>query len=205
MTIWLVRHGETDGNVQRVLQRPEILLNARGLAQAERVAARLTSAGAVHVLSSDLVRAQMTAQAIVARTGLGLELSPLLAERNFGDLRGRPYASLAGDPFAAGFVPPNGESWEMFHARAAQAFELIVRVQARIAGPLIVVTHGLLCRALAMFHLQLEPGQGAPDRFGNTSVTVVDVPAPYRVRLLNCTAHLDEPAADGGAREHGAA
>ena len=30
MTILLVRHGETDGNAARVLQRPDVPLNGRG-------------------------------------------------------------------------------------------------------------------------------------------------------------------------------
>ena len=41
-----------------------------------------------------------------------------------------------------------------------------------------------------------------PERWENTAVTVVDVPAPWRVRRLNCIAHLDglaAPPAETGA------
>jgi hypothetical protein len=31
-----------------------------------------------------------------------------------------------------------------------------------------------------------------PERFRNTSVTVLDPEAPFRARLINCTEHLDE-------------
>ena len=41
MTILLVRHGETDGNASRVLQRADVPLNERGMRQAERLARRL--------------------------------------------------------------------------------------------------------------------------------------------------------------------
>ncbi|HEX2677157.1 MAG TPA: histidine phosphatase family protein [Polyangiales bacterium] len=199
MTIFLVRHGETDGNAQRILQRPDVPLNPRGVDQAARLAARMAGFGAAHVLCSDLTRARMTAEPIVTRTGLPIELSPLLAERNFGDLRGLPYADLPGDPFAPDFAPPNGETWDEFHARCDAAFALILSVKQRVTGPLIVVTHGLVCRALAQRKLRLAAGQGVPDRFGNTSLTIVDSGAPYGVQLLNCTAHLQAPAADGGA------
>ena len=37
MAIYVVRHGETPGNVNRVLQTPETPLSERGLVQAERV------------------------------------------------------------------------------------------------------------------------------------------------------------------------
>jgi broad specificity phosphatase PhoE len=38
MTILVVRHGETDGNAARILQRPDVPLNERGMRQAEELA-----------------------------------------------------------------------------------------------------------------------------------------------------------------------
>jgi broad specificity phosphatase PhoE len=67
---------------------------------------------------------------------------------------------------------------------------------------LAVVTHGLVCRSLAARHLLLPEGAVVPERWENTAVTVVDVPAPWRVRRLNCIAHLDglaAPPAETGA------
>src|SRR5690242_18646205 len=124
MAILLVRHGETAGNAARVVQRPEVPLNERGIRQAAQLAVRLFGLGFAHVLCSDLVRARMTAEPLRARGGAVIEETPLLQERNFGDLRGTPYAELSEDPFAPGYVPPNGESVEGFHRRVAQAFAL---------------------------------------------------------------------------------
>src|SRR3954447_18409021 len=93
MTIVLVRHGETDGNATRVLQLPDTPLNERGMRQAERLADRLQSLGITQIVCSDLLRARMTAAPIAARLGLHVEITPLLQERNFGDLRGKSYAS----------------------------------------------------------------------------------------------------------------
>jgi len=61
MTILLVRHGETDGNAARILQRADVPLNDRGMRQAERLARRLSAHGFVRILCSDLMRARMTA------------------------------------------------------------------------------------------------------------------------------------------------
>lgn len=199
MSILLVRHGETEGNVQRVLQRPDIELNARGVQQALRVAARLATFGAVRLIASDLTRARMTAEPIARATGLAVQWTPLLAERNFGELRGRPYGSLGVDPFAPGFVPPGGEGWDGFHDRVAQAFSFIAQMAGPCEGPVIVVTHGLVCRALVQRHLSLVGEHALPDRFRNTGVTIAEARAPYCIELLDCTAHLD--AADGGGHE----
>jgi broad specificity phosphatase PhoE len=190
MTILLVRHGETDGNAARVLQRPDVPLNDRGLRQAEQLARRLSALGFARILCSDLLRARMTAAPLAARSGVAIEESPLLQERNFGDLRGMAYAALSEDPFGPDVRPPNGEDWSTFHARVADAFAFIVSRRRRVNGTLVVVTHGLVCRALVERHALLPEGMAVPERFDNASITVIHEDAPHRVSLLNCTAHL---------------
>jgi len=133
-----------------------------------------------------------------------LAIEPLLRERNFGDLRGTPYAELGFDMFALEYAPPNGETWPMFHERVDRAWERVQELAASTtSGSLAVVTHGLVCRSLAARHLILRSGDAVPERWENTSLTIVDWPAPWRVRLLNSVAHLDgldaAPRADSGA------
>jgi 2,3-bisphosphoglycerate-dependent phosphoglycerate mutase len=201
MTILLVRHGETDGNAARILQRPDVPLNARGMRQAEQLARRLVAHGFVRILCSDLLRARMTAAPLAARSGIAIEESPLLQERNFGDLRGTPYAALPEDPFGPDFAPPNGEAWPTFHARVADAFAFIVSRRRSANGTLVVVTHGLLCHALVERHVLLPAGVAVPERFDNTSITILHEDAPHEASLINCTRHLVtslEPDRDGG-------
>ena len=190
MTILVVRHGETDGNALRILQRPDVPLNQRGMDQAEQLARRLVAHGFVHIVCSDLLRARMTAAPLAALSGLPIEESPLLQERNFGDLRGMAYAALSEDPFGPDVAPPNGEDWPTFHARVADAFAFIVRRRRGLNGTLVVITHGLVCRALVERHALLPDGVGAPERYDNTSMTILHEDAPHGVSLLNCTAHL---------------
>jgi probable phosphoglycerate mutase len=194
--IFLIRHGETDGNAARIVQRPDVPLSARGVAQAERLARRLAGEGITRIVSSDLARAAATARALAASTGAPLTFEPLLHERNFGDIRGTPYAELGFDMFEPGYAPPAGETWPVFHARVDRAWDRVQALAAATSGHLAVVTHGLVCRSLAGRHLVLLAGETVPERWENTSVTVVEGPTPWRIRLLNCIAHLT--VRDGG-------
>jgi probable phosphoglycerate mutase len=190
MSILIVRHGETDGNAARILQRPDVPLNEHGMRQADQLARRLFAHGFVRILSSDLLRARMTAAPLAACSGIAIEESPLLQERNFGDLRGMPYAGLNEDPFGPDVAPPNGEDWAAFHARVADAFAFITSRRRSASGTLVVVTHGLVCRALVERHALLSDGALVPERFDNTSITVLHEDAPHGVSLMNCTRHL---------------
>jgi probable phosphoglycerate mutase len=194
MAIFLIRHGETLGNASRTVQLPDDPLSPRGAAQAERLARRLEDLGIAAILSSDFARAATTAEHLRRVTGAPTSYDPLLQERNFGDLRGTPYAELGFDMFAPDYAPPGGETWEVFHARVDRAWALVQKAAAAAGGHLAVVTHGLVCRSLAARRLILPEGQEVPVRWENTALTVVDHPAPWRVRLLNSTVHLDDPA-----------
>jgi broad specificity phosphatase PhoE len=203
MAIFLIRHGETLGNASRTVQLPDNQLSPRGVAQAERLARRLEPGGIAAILSSDFARAVTTAEHLRRVTGTPISYDPLLRERNFGDLRGTPYAELGFDMFALDYAPPGGETWEVFHARVDRAWALVQEAATATGGHLAVVTHGLVCRSLAARHLILPEGQEVPVRWENTAVTIVDHPAPWRVRLLNSIVHLDDPAtrplSDSGA------
>lgn len=154
--------------------------------------------GVARILASDLTRALTTAEHLRRATGAPLELDPLLQERNFGEIRGTPYARLDFDLFAPDFAPPGGESWEAFHARVDRAWERVQALAAETNGHLAVVTHGLVCRSLAARHVVLPAGETVPERWENASLSILDGPAPWHVRLLNCVVHLDGLADDTG-------
>lgn len=199
MTLLFIRHGETALNAARVLQPAATPLSTRGLAQAQAVAERLAAQRLAGVLSSDLPRALQTAQAIAAaQGGLAVQTTPLLQERNFGDLRGLPYDSLPLDPIAADAAPPGGESMADFLARVQQAFEQALALQQALGGVLAVVSHGLVIRALLGRQVALPPGMAEAPRMANTSVTVVSVGMPHRAGLVDCTAHLQGRLGEDG-------
>ena len=196
MTILLLRHGETLLNASRVMQPADTPLGPRGLAQAAAVARRLAGLRPAAIVSSDLPRAWQTAQAVADATGLPVEAEPLLHERNFGALRGRPRDGLGFDPLELQDAPEGGESMADFLARAAAAWARIQRRRAMLDGPLIVVSHGLVIHAWLRHHVQLDGCMVLPQRLANTSVSEVDAEAPHRVRRVDCTLHLSEVEAD---------
>ena len=198
MTLLLIRHGETALNVSRVLQPAATPLSERGLAQAQALAQRLKSASIGAILSSDLPRALQTAQAIAAACSVPIATSPLLQERNFGDLRGQPYDQLGYDPLTAAAAPPNGESAAAFAARCAAAWAEVLRRQRALGGTLAVVTHGLVLRAWLQPD-RVDLGAAAPPQaWANTSLSIVAPESPHRVSRLNCTLHLEGIAGHDG-------
>ena len=200
MSLLLIRHGETPFNRDRVMQPPDTPLSELGMAQAQHLAERLRDTRITRILASDLARARMTAEPIAEAAEVDIEFVSLLHERHFGVLRGQRFVDLEKqgiEPFAEGYVPPEGESWEAFDRRVARAWAAI---QAAVPdyGDLAVVTHGLVCAALLRNHLDAtdhaaEIGRLYP--FRNASLTSIAPRPPWRVEMLNSTLHLDKSSA----------
>ena len=193
MSIYLIRHGETDANAQRIFQRADNPLNATGIAQAERLGERLANEPIEKIVASDYDRAVHTARSIARFCKAPVELDSDWRERNFGDLRGRAYSDVGAEIFAPDYEPPNGETWTRFVERVARAWSRAHVLAAELKGSLAIVTHGLVCRALIQNQLTLDPPLLPPARgFRNCSLTVVDSSSPFRVRLLDCCSHLPD-------------
>jgi len=78
--MYLVRHGETEGNVARIHQDEHTRLTDIGIDQARFVAHRFTKLSIDAIYSSDYDRAVHTATIISERIGLKVEITPLLRE-----------------------------------------------------------------------------------------------------------------------------
>jgi len=217
MAILLIRHGETEGNRTRVIQRPEIPLSDRGRQQAGRLAERLRTSPIDEIWASPLARARMTAETISRAIGGDVKEHDELEERNLGDLRGTAYVDLGFDPFEPDYVPPSGESWSVFYDRVDRVWEQVERrwydhfAKRAPDRHLAVVSHGLFLRSLIERRLLTREALAAHEarhgdfRLGNTALTIVAPPGlepgagPHRLELLACTAHLDEePLGDVG-------
>lgn len=150
MKLYLVRHGETDSNAaRRYLGWSDEPLNAVGLAQAQALAQRLSTASVTAIYSSDLPRAMQTAAAIAARHGLPVVSLPGLREADFGRWSGLTYTEIeAADPQALRawladpetVAPPGGETLAAVRCRALAALP-------RQDGA-VVVSHGGALRAI---------------------------------------------------------
>jgi probable phosphoglycerate mutase len=158
--LYIVRHGETEWNVERRMQGGEgdSPLTVRGRQQAAAMGALLRAAGAdaLPVYSSPQGRAVETAR-IALGDGLAL-LDPRLSEIAMGPFSGRLIGEIRSEhPDVFGeemsltwyFRIPGGESLEAMQARLS-AFLV------DIAGPAVIVCHGITSRVLRGMALGLD-------------------------------------------------
>jgi alpha-ribazole phosphatase len=146
----LVRHGETEHNVQGIAQGwQDSQLSERGRAQVARLAERLHSMGVDAIYSSPLSRALATAEAIRAVTGLDITVLDELKEMNYGGWEGRNFLDIrkteedhyrrwVDDP---SYPCPGGESHNDVLERMNRAFDVV-----RGARRPVVVAHGTAIR-----------------------------------------------------------
>lgn len=94
-TFFIVRHGETEWNIQgRVQGHGDSPLTVNGELQAKKVADKLRSIHFDLAFSSDLLRAKRTAEIIAKEHNLEVATTELLREKNFGTYEGASYAAF---------------------------------------------------------------------------------------------------------------
>lgn len=179
--LYLVRHGESAGNVDPSVPRSEDPpLTERGREQAVRAAAALARAGVDAVLSSPLRRARETAEAIAAVAGLTVEPAAGFHEVDMGALADAATpadraereaifsAWLSGD-FRRRF--PGGEDFDAVMRRVEAALRSVFPTSAAPRG-VVVVSHRMAIAAAAS--LANGTGRAAlPGRCPNGAVTTL--------------------------------
>ena len=144
ITLYIVRHGETVENTEGILQgHIQGHLTELGKQQARDLRERI--ARQIHperIESSDLQRTIDTAEILNEAWGVPLVTSPLLRERDWGELTGARIASLPHD------FPPSVESVPQMMERAKEYLRgLLTRCGDRNAV-VLVVSHGVFSRCL---------------------------------------------------------
>lgn len=134
-----LRHGETESNFKDTIAGSlDVLLTKRGHDQARNAAAALRGHGITAIYSSGLRRARESAEYVAQALGLPVAVIPELAERNWGELEGKPRSLRV-----PGAVPPGAETQAAFRARVQRGFE-----QVAAEGLPIVVAHSGVFRVL---------------------------------------------------------
>ncbi len=177
--LFLFRHGETDWNREGRLQgRTDVPLNATGRAQAEALAEKLAPERIECVLSSDLLRASMTAAIVAEACAVPLFSDPGLRETQVGEAEGllweeakaRFGSELTERWFTEDDVAfPGGETGRQTRLRGLAALRRFA-----LAHPYLrigVSSHGAMIRQL-MRHA-LPPGS-PPAATRNTVLYVLD-------------------------------
>ena len=90
MRVIFFRHGETEANVQNIMQGAtmDTLLNARGIRQAKELAEKAKNLGLEKIYSSKLIRAVQTATLTAAACGADVEVIDGVEEFHYGDVEG---------------------------------------------------------------------------------------------------------------------
>ncbi|KWK96461.1 phosphoglycerate mutase [Burkholderia ubonensis] len=213
--ILFIRHGETAWNrIKRIQGHIDIPLADSGLAQAQRLAVRLAretrdGARVDAIYSSDLMRAQQTAQPAADALGLPLVLRAGLRERAYGIFQGHDSTEIEArfpDAYAAwqtrdpGFEPEGGESQRAFYHRVLHALEPIVA--AHSGGRIACVAHGGVLDCVYRFANGLDLAAPRNYQLLNTSINVVDyVDGRANVVQWADVSHLDEASDDDGYRK----
>jgi len=159
---YVLRHGQTDWNVQLRLQgSTDIPLNETGRLQARTAARFLEGQSITRILSSPLSRAHETATIVAETLGLPVETDARLIERSFGVFEGLTLEEVARHraDMAAHMNPEADLDGKHYPADA----ETLPQVIARISGALeahraggdicLFVSHGIPFRAIAKLYL----------------------------------------------------
>ena len=200
ITLSIVRHGETDWNIQQRYQgHSDIPLNETGHQHAAEIAARLADERLDVVISSDLTRAMQTAETIARPHGLTVLPEPGLREANFGVFEGLRYAdiitqhkAMAEAWFADPEQPPDGG--EKLSEVAERVGAVYTRLLAQHANQhMLVVGHSGALRLLLCTLLDMPPTAYWRFNLSACSLSRVNVyPAGAILSFLNDTAHLKE-------------
>lgn len=208
--VYLIRHGETEWNVQRRIQgQSDSPLTMMGEQQARQAAARLRRMGITHVIASDLGRTQQTGAIIADACGCPLTLDARLRELNMGVLESRLLASLTPqeeqwrlsmlDGSPDGCIP-QGERMSELGARMRQALNDCLALPEG-SRPLLV-SHGIALGCLLSTLLGLPPYAERRLRLRNCSLSRVDyqqsawLASGWVVETAGDVEHLTRPSMD---------
>lgn len=163
-SLYVIRHGATalnveSGNVERVRGWKNIPLSDKGMEQVKALAQQLKHSKIDVLVSSDLLRAHQTANAVAITTDADIFYDRRLRTWNVGEFEGKPSESVFDTTrkFAQQWSDrriPGGESFDEFKGRI---FAALKDVMARKEDHLGIVTHRWVERLIKAWIAQGSP------------------------------------------------
>jgi broad specificity phosphatase PhoE len=201
MLLYLIRHGQTDWNVERRCQGfSDSELNETGRRQAEAIAKTLSCVKLEAIYSSDLKRACEMARIIARYHDAPVETNDGFRELHQGQFEGLTLTELVTDHSdfleawfrePADLKLPGGESMREMQERAWAALEKVI--EKHPDGNVVIVGHNLCNIALLCRIMKMDLTDFRRIRQDESAVNVVEFggrwPHPVVVRL-NDTSHL---------------
>lgn len=197
MRLIIVRHGETEGNVKKLLQgQMDVPLNENGMEQARKVAERFRTEKIDVAYSSDLKRARMTAEEIMKyHPGTPIHFVRELRERSYGIFEGKERETIREALASTGipkhkYKPPEGESYEEERDRVMAFLE---EIKKRHRGQTVLfATHGGVKRTMMGTLMGIPLEKAVNTSWHNTAVSIVNFSENgHEVLVYNCAKHLN--------------
>jgi probable phosphoglycerate mutase len=208
-TVYLVRHGESEGNAGPFFQGLDSPLTEKGKQQALEIAGRCSGLPVDLLVASPAKRTEETAQAIADKINKPIEWSELFVERRrpseiIGKRKDDPDAKLVEDKWFESIVGSDGHvgDGENFQEITARARQALLFLEQKTEQHIVVVTHGFFLRVMLgeiLFGDSFTPEDLqrviAGFRTENTGITVLSDDSwlpeiKWRIRTFNDHAHL---------------
>ena len=194
MRLIIIRHGETIQNVAGICQgQGPGELSENGVEQAKKLGLRFKDEKIDVIYSSDLQRAIDTANEILKyHSSLNLKLDKRLRERSFGSFEGKLRPDIDwGKP------PKDVETEEEMISRGKSFIDEMYKQYKD--KTVVAVSHGGMKRAFyTIMHNIPVHKHCSWDKIKNTSVSEFEFQEDgnHKIKLLNCTNHLDDDVTD---------
>jgi alpha-ribazole phosphatase len=199
--LFLIRHGQTDGNAQgRYQGSMDTELTETGVFQACQAKKYFSNVKLSAIYSSPLKRTLKTAKILSDGTGMDIKISANLRELNFGKWEGlkfeeinekyrQDYQDWLSDPYRN--PPTGGESFGNLINRAKESVKKII-AENPDGSSVAVVTHGGVILALIVDWLSIPPQcwRSLIQRQGAINIVVIDKDFPY-ISAINYTGHIN--------------
>ena len=185
MRLILTRHGETKGNIKKILADIDDPLTTRGKKQAKAVSERLKKEKINAIFSSPIIRAKETAK-IIARNhpNAKLILAEELKEMNLGSYLNKKFDEVNWD-----LIPKDVENKISLYRRAKKIVNRVLKQYPK--GTILFVAHNAINKAIIRYLRNWSPEENKSIPQGNTAISIFEISTKRRKEILfNCMKHL---------------
>ena len=183
MKFYLVRHGQTEWNVEgRIQGSTDIELNPKGIKQAKQLSEIIRSLNYPFskIYSSPQKRAVQTAEILSRESGIDFKIQDGLEEINLGEWEGLSW-SIVHEIYPSEFEhwfknrqytkPPNGESYQEMVNRVLSALQ---KIKMETKDDTVIVTHSAVIMCLQCYLTNTPFEEMTKFKTENGSITVID-------------------------------
>jgi len=150
--IYLVRHGQTDWNVEkRLMGLTDIPLNEFGITQAKSLGKEASQLKIDHIFSSDLLRAKETAEIINKFIDVEISLDERLREFNYGVIEGRILKEISSECWNQFHFHPEQLGAESFKSVYNRIKDFFGNLAKKNLSNVLIVTHGGTLRIIQYY------------------------------------------------------